>query len=492
MILALVPPLKQQRPLGGAVHDGSMEAGNETPMADNQDLGFLGIGAAAAALADGGLSSLELTEAVLANIERLNPTVNAYVYVMADSARADARASDARAQAGERRGALDGMPIAVKDVIDTAGVVTTYGSIRYRDHRPNADAHVVQQLRKAGAVILGKTNTHELARGITTDNPHFGPTRNPWDLSRHPGGSSGGSGTAVATGMALGALGTDTGGSVRIPAHMTGITGLKPTFGSVGRSGARPLVRNFDHIGPMTRSAADCALMLEAMAGPDPHDSDTGTRPTGGFAAALDHPIGGYRAGIIQDFVDNAQPLVRELFEDAIQTFRNLRVAVDTWSLPPTLEPKAAQVVSRSEGYVSIHEMFDGDFSSIAGPIRDRLNVGAHASAMDYLRGQDAQAAITAAVSNALESRDVLLSPAYPYPAEHIKPFDPRANETLHASLFNASHHPALVVPMGFADGLPVGLQIVGRRHDDATVLQIGHAFQKITAHHKPRPNVPV
>ena len=457
-------------------------------MADVQELGYLGIGDAAAALACGELSSLALTDAVLARIEQSNPTLNAYTCVMSDSARDDARAADARAETGERRGPMDGIPIAIKDVIDTAGVATTYGSIKFRDHRPAADAHVVQQLRNAGAVILGKTNTHELARGITTDNPHFGPTRNPWDLTRHPGGSSGGSAAAVATGMALGALGTDTGGSVRIPSHMTGITGLKPTHGLVGRTGARPLVRNFDHIGPMTRSAADCAFMLDAMAGPDPRDPDSVEGPAGGFTAGLNLPIGGYRAGIVQDFVDDAMPGIRELFADAVQVIQNLDVQIDSWTLPATLDPKAAQVVSRSEGYVSIHEMFDGDFSSIDPSIHQRLNVGADATAFDYLRGLEARAAIEAAVSGVLESRDFLLSPAYPYPAEPIKRFDARANDTYHASLFNASHHPALVVPMGIADGLPVGLQIVGRMHDDATVLQIGQAFQQATSHHRERP----
>ncbi len=461
-------------------------------MSDGQDVDYIGIGEAAVALENGELSSLDLTEAVLARIERLNPTLNAYTLVMADSARADARAADSRTAAGRRLGPLDGIPIAIKDVIDTAGVVTTYGSIKYRDHRPDADAHVVQQLRKAGAVILGKTNTHELARGITTDNPHFGPTRNPWDLTRHPGGSSGGSAAAVATGMTLGALGTDTGGSVRIPAHMTGISGLKPTHGLVGRTGARPLVRNFDHIGPMTRSAADCALLLDAMAGPDPNDPDAVTQPAGSFATALDDPIGGYRAGIVRDFADDAEPRIRELFAEAVQAIRDLGVETDSWSLPTTLDPKAAQVVSRSEGYVSIHAMFDGDFSSIDESVHQRLNVGADASAFDYLRGLQARADIEAAVSDALESRDFLLSPAYPYPAEPIKRFDARANDTLHASLFNSAHHPALVVPMGFADGLPVGLQIVGRMHDDATVLQVGHVFQQATAHHEQRPDFPV
>ena len=459
-------------------------------MADAQALGYLGIVDAAAALDRGDLSARDLTEAVLTRIERLNPTLNAYVCLMADSARVDAQAADARAEAGTRRGPLDGIPIAIKDVIDTAGVVTTYGSIKYRDHRPDADAHVVQQLRNAGAVILGKTNTHELARGITTDNPHFGPTRNPWDLTLHPGGSSGGSGAAVATGMALGALGTDTGGSVRIPSHMTGISGLKPTHGLVGRTGARPLVRNFDHIGPMARSAADCALMLDAMAGPDPSDPDSVARPTGGYAVALDDEVGGYRAGIIEDFAEDAEPRIRELFAEALRAIRDLGVEIDSWSLPATLDPKASQVVSRSEGYVSIHAMFDGDFSSIDESIHQRLNVGADASAFDYLRGLQARADIEAAVSDALESRDFLLSPAYPYPAEPIKRFDARANDTLHASLFNSAHHPALVIPMGFADGLPVGLQIVGRMYDDATVLQVGHAFQQVTSHHNQRPPV--
>ena len=373
-------------------------------MADGQELGYLEIGTASAALADGSLSSLELTESVLARIERLNPTLNAYTYVMADSARADAGAADARARSGERLGPLDGIPIAIKDVIDTAGVVTTYGSIKYRDHRPAADAHVVRQLRNAGAVILGKTNTHELARGITTDNPHFGPTRNPWDLSRHPGGSSGGSGAAVAAGMALGALGTDTGGSVRIPSHMTGISGLKPTFGLVGRTGARPLVRNFDHIGPMTRSAADCALMLEAMAGPDPNDPDTGTRAAGAFTSALDHPVGGYRAGIIPGFCGRCRAA----------NPRTLRGSgfkcCATWesrSIPGRCQqrssPRPLRSSPRSEGYVSIHAMFDGDFSSIDESIHQRLNVGVDASALDYLRGVEARAEIEAAVSDALE-----------------------------------------------------------------------------------------
>ncbi len=460
-------------------------------MPDARPPAWLGLGEAAAALAGGSLTSLELTEALLARIERLDPAVNAYVQVMAASALAEAQASDARTAARRRLGPLDGVPAAVKDVIDTAGTPTAYGSARYRAHVPAADAHVVRRLRAAGAVILGKTNTHELARGITTDNPHFGPTRNPWDSTRHPGGSSGGSAAAVAAGMAPAALGTDTGGSVRIPAHMSGVSGLKPTFGLVGRTGARPLVRSYDHIGPLARSAADCALLLETIAGPDPQDPDALPRPAGAYAAGIGHDVGGLAAGVIQDFADDAQPGIRALFRQALAALEGLGVSLDAWALPADLNPKGAQVASRSQGYVSVHAMFGGDFSSIAAPIRDRLAVGSGASAMDYIQGLEARAAIQAAVSAALTSRDVLLSPAYPYPAEPIQPFDPRANDTLHASLFNASRHPALVVPMGFVDGLPAGLQIVGRMFDDATVLRVGHAFQQATDHHLRRPPDP-
>ena len=385
-------------------------------MADEQALGYMGIDSASTALTEGSLTALDLTEAVLARIDRLNPTLNAYVRVMAESARADARAADARAAAGKRLGPLDGIPIAIKDVIDTAGVVTTYGSINFRDHRPDADAHVVRQLRNAGAVILGKTNTHELARGITTDNPHFGPTRNPWDLTRHPGGSSGGSGAAVATGMALGALGTDTGGSVRIPAHMTGITGLKPTFGLVGRSGARPLVRNFDHIGPMTRSAADCALMLEAMAGPDPNDPDAVTRPTGGFATALEHGIGGYRAGIVQDFADDALPRIRELFDERRpgpsrpQRRDRLLVAARHSGAQGRAGRLALRGLRQHSRDVRRRLQFHCRTDS-GPPERWRQRLG-----FDYLRGLEARAAIEDAVSDALESRDFPAKPGLSVP----------------------------------------------------------------------------
>ena len=457
-------------------------------LCDRAIAGYLSITEADAALASGELSAISLTEAVFDRIEQFDPALNAYVRLMVDSATAEAVAADVRAQRGDRLGPLDGIPIAVKDIFDTAGVVTTYGAARFSEHRPVTDAHVVRKLREAGAVIIGKTNTHELARGTTTDNAHYGATRNPWDLSRHPGGSSGGSAAALAAGMTLGALGSDTGGSVRIPAHMAGISGLKPTFGLVGRTGARPLVRAFDHVGPMARSVADCAAILEVIAGPDVNDPDCSSQPADAYIRALSVDTAGLRVGIVSGLRDDAVAEIREHFDSSAKVLGALGMAVDSWSLPPHLDLVGAQMVSRAQGYVSIHHMYDGDFSSITAPVIERLDAGADVTAPDYLRGIEARERIERAISAGLADRDVLISPAYPYPAEPVQPFDPRSNDVPHASLFNASRHPALSVPMGFVKGLPVGLQIVGRMGDDATVLAVGHAFQLATKHHLRRP----
>ena len=459
-------------------------------MANFGPLGYLGIGEADAALACGQLTATDLTNAVLSTIDEVDPAINAYVCLMAESARAEAQESHMRAISRERRGPLDGIPIAVKDIFDTAGVTTTYGAAAFAGFVPRVDAHVVHRLRAAGAVIVGKTNTHELARGTTTDNAFFGATRNPWDITRHPGGSSGGSAAALAAGMTLGAVGSDTGGSVRIPAHMAGVTGLKPTFGLIGRTGAHPLVRSYDHIGPMARSVADCALMLEAMVGPDLADPDSAGRFPGGYRQLLSGDVAGFRVRVIQDFVDEADPEVRVLFQEGVRVLERLGIAVDSWSIPKALDidVKGAQLASRAEGYLGIHSMFAGDFHSITEPVRDRLDVGAAATAADYLRGLEARDRIEESVSQALTSCEMLISPSYPYPAESVQPFDPRSNDVRNASLFNAARHPALSLPMGFVDELPVGLQMVGRMFDDATVLQVGNAFQEVTTHHSKRP----
>ncbi len=238
------------------------------------ELCYLDIAEASRRLDDGELSALAITEALFARIDETDVQLNAYVRLMRESALAEARAADERAQAGRRLGALDGIGIAVKDLYDTAGIMTAGGAGAYRSRIPALDATCVARLRAAGAVMLGKTNTHEIAMGGTTNNAHFGATHNPWKLDRVPGGSSGGSGAALAAGQALGALGTDTGGSIRIPAAFCGISGHKPTYGLVGRGGVMPLSWTLDHAGPMARTIEDCALLLNVLAGPDPRDLD--------------------------------------------------------------------------------------------------------------------------------------------------------------------------------------------------------------------------
>ncbi len=267
------------------------------------DLGALTIAEAGTRIAAGALSPTALTAAAFARIDETNPQVNAFVRLMRASAIAEAEAADIRARTGGRLGPLDGIPFAVKDLFDTAGVVTAAGTGAYRERVPTEDATAVRRLRDAGAVILGKTNTHELALGGTTNNVHYGPTRNPWRVDRVPGGSSGGSGAALAAGHALGALGTDTGGSIRIPAAFCGVTGHKPSYGLVGRGGVVPLSLTLDHAGPMARTALDCALILDVLAGHDARDPDSLERPPESFSAGIDRDIRGLRVAVIPSLV---------------------------------------------------------------------------------------------------------------------------------------------------------------------------------------------
>jgi aspartyl-tRNA(Asn)/glutamyl-tRNA(Gln) amidotransferase subunit A len=263
----------------------------------NDTLTDLTIAAAAAEVRSRRLSPVELTEAYLARIERLNPAINAYVTVTGERAQADARrAADEIAKSGPR-GPLHGIPIALKDLCDTAGIRTTAGGKFFADHVPKADCAVARRLREAGSVLLGKLNTHEFAYGVTTDNPHFGTTRNPWDPSRIPGGSSGGSGAAIAASLAGGTIGTDTGGSIRIPAALCGAVGFKPTYGRVSKAGIFPLSFIFDHAGPITRTVEDAAIMLEAVAGYDPADPTSERVPVDRYTEALAWSPKGLRVG---------------------------------------------------------------------------------------------------------------------------------------------------------------------------------------------------
>ncbi len=443
------------------------------------------------------LSPLELVDAHLARIDRMNPRVNAYVSVTADRARADARRAADEIARGALRGPLHGIPIALKDLVDTAGIRTTYGSKVHATNVPAADATVARRLAHAGAVLLGKLNTHEYAFGVTTDNPHWGATRNPWDPTRIPGGSSGGSGAAVAARLATAAIGTDTGGSIRIPAALCGVVGLKPTFGRVSKAGVFPMSYLLDHVGPLTRSVEDAAIVLEAIAGYDPADATTVAIPVGEPRARLRDGVRGLRVGVPRSRL--YAPLdasVAAAIDQALGTLARLGAAIGDVELPemPAMEMFEAILADSKSIHADTLANRAGDLGPdlqlyLFGPAKDGAWI---AGAWEMLRGY------AAAVRGVLDTVDVLALPTCPVGATPIgsdvvdvggvemQVFFAMAGRT---GPFNAAGVPALSVPCGFtSDGLPIGLQIVGRPFDEATVLRVGWAYEQATDWHARRP----
>ncbi|SOE02074.1 amidase [Blastococcus haudaquaticus] len=431
-------------------------------------------------LAAGELSPVELTEAYLAAIAERDDSVNAYLTVTADRAREDAVRAEQELRSGARRGPLHGVPVALKDLIETAGIRTTGGSRILADHVPRRDAVLAQNLRAAGTVLLGKTSTHEYAYGGTSNNPHYGPTRNPWDRDRIPGGSSGGSAAAVVSGTAPGAVGTDTCGSVRIPAALCGCVGLKPTRGRVNLDGILPLAPSLDHGGPITRSVRDAALLLDAM---------TGT--TSEWTAATDVPdLRGTTVGVpTRYFFELVDPGVRaavqaslDLMADAGATVR----PVDVGDLRPLVAAiflrvgAEAQEVHRAT-FPSRREDYGPDLvENLSRPAPTEARLAA---------AEQVIAEGVAALLAALGEVDVLATPTTPLTAPPIGAQRVEvAGEDLHieemltgfTSAFNAAGVPALTVPCGLVGGLPTGLQLVGRAGSEPTVVRVGAAYEAL------------
>jgi aspartyl-tRNA(Asn)/glutamyl-tRNA(Gln) amidotransferase subunit A len=459
------------------------------------DVANLSITAAALALRNGEYSPLELTDAYLRRIEALNPTINAFITITAERARDDARRATEELAAGKVRGPLHGIPIAHKDLYETAGIRTTGGSKIHADYIPTADCTVVSKLRDAGTILLGKLNTHEYAYGVTTNNPHYGPTRNPWDLERIPAGSSGGSGAAIAAGLATAATGSDTGGSIRMPASLCGVVGLKATFGRVSKAGVMPLSYRFDHTGPLTRTVEDAALMLNAMAGYDPLDPATVRIPVADATADLGLGVRGLRIGVPRDyFFAELEDDVASALEAAIAELQRLGAQVREVAIPGVDEG-----LGGTFGYVlaeaqSIHAQSlrerPWDFGADVLEILSSYTP----AATDLLSGLRAADALTAAMRTTLETVDVLLTPTTPIAApligQEIVRYGSLEESVLGAMIrctapFNTTHLPALSLPCGFNRlGLPIGLQIAGRPFDEATVLRVGYAYEQATGWH--------
>jgi len=443
----------------------------------------LTIGAASEALARGEASSADLTEAYLARISALDPTLNCYVAVRADEARAEARAADARRARGERRGPLDGIPIALKDNIDVAGVPTTNGMGPRPDTTPERDAEVVRRLRAAGAVILGKLNMHEGALGGTTDNPHHGRTQNPWRLGFTPGGSSGGTGAAVAARLCAGGIGTDTMGSVRLPAAYCGVAGLKPTFGVVSARGVVPLSWRLDVVGPLTRCVTDLGLMHDAMAGFDPEHVESVRAPdASGHAAPAQADLAGLSIGLIEGLERvEMDPDVRRAFGESLETIERLGGRLRRLDLPgyePTPARRAGLLVCEAEGAV-VHERDLADCPEAFSPaFRRMLEFGRDAPAARLVKAERTVQVAGFLLRRALEEVDLMIAPTAPQPAFAFSAAAPvgQADLTAVASFGGC---PAVSVPCGLSRaGLPIGLQLIGPPFGERALLAAARAFE--------------
>jgi len=438
------------------------------------------------------LSPVELTTSCLDRIERLNPSINAFITVMNESALAQAREAEDEIQAGRWRGPLHGIPIGLKDLIDTAGVKTTCGSALFADRVPGEDAEIVRRLKSAGALLIGKQNLQEFAYGGSSTSSHFGAVHNPWDLDRIAGGSSGGSAAAVATGMCFGAIGTDTGGSVRQPAAFCGIVGLKPTYGRVSTRGVFPLSPSLDHVGPLCRSVTDTALMLQAIAGYDRLDTTSVNCPIDSYANALSVKTKP-RIGVVRrPFFDDLDPEIEKAADEALKQLGDLSSDVLEINLPST--PTAVQA---PEVY-AVHSKYFLESPDLYGPwMRERLRQAAAVDTSAYVVARQELGRLRDSVGEVFSEVDFLVTPTTPVPPITIKEAmnmspEPAGELWLRNTRpFNAYGLPTLSIPCGLTQaGLPIGLQLSGPHFKEADLLSFAHVFEEATTWHRNAPGI--
>jgi aspartyl-tRNA(Asn)/glutamyl-tRNA(Gln) amidotransferase subunit A len=464
------------------------------------------------------VSATELTRAALARLDAVEARVGAFLTVMRAEALAAAADVDRRIAAGDDAGPLAGVPVGVKDNICTRGVRTTAGSRILEEFVPFYDATVTARLRAAGAVILGKLNCDEFAMGSSTENSALGVTRNPWDPGRVPGGSSGGSGAAVAAGEVFAALGTDTGGSVRLPGAFCGVAALKPTYGRVSRYGVIAYASSLDQVGPLARTVGDVAVVLEAIAGNDPADSTSSPRPVDSYFPALDAGVRGLRLGLPREyFVEGMQPEVEAGVRAAVRELERLGATVEPVSLPHTeyaistyyliATAEASSNLARYDGIryglrrpgANLGETYEATRAAGFGTeVKRRIMLGTYALSAGYYdayygKAQQVRTLIRRDFGDALARCDALVTPVAPTTAFRLgeKTDDPLTMylSDIFTISVNLAGLPALVVPCGQdAAGLPIGLQIIGRPFDEATILRVGHTYEQATDWHRRRP----
>ena len=446
------------------------------------------------------VSPVELVEACLARIEQTEPTLNSFITLMPEQARSAARRAEDEISRGNYRGPLHGIPVGLKDLFNTAGVKTTSGTRIYDNFVPDEDCTVATRFGQAGAILLGKLNMHPLAFGPTGENGDYGHMHNPWNPERITGGSSGGSGSAAAAGQCTITMGTDTGGSVRIPAALCGIVGLKPTYGRVSRAGLTPLSWCLDHPGPMVRTVEDAALTMNVIAGRDPRDHATSDVPVSDYTTALTGEIRGLRIGVVREYFETEiDPAVAALTQQAITVLGELGAEIVEVSLPlyEYAQPISNAILS-AEATAAHRDILLSDGEKLYPQVRERLEEGLFISAAEYLRAQQARQVFCQQVAGLLEDVDLLAGPVEPVTAPNILerrieiggealPAVPML--TKYTRVYNITGSPAISVPCGFGpDALPVGLHLAGRNFDESTVLRAAYAYQQATDWHTRRP----
>jgi aspartyl-tRNA(Asn)/glutamyl-tRNA(Gln) amidotransferase subunit A len=436
------------------------------------------------------ISPVEVTGAYLDRIARIDEKIRAYITVTTDEAIAAAKKAEGEITSGNWRGTFHGVPVGLKDLLYTKGVLTTAGSKILADFRPDFDATSWARLKAQGAVMLGKLNLHEFAYGITSSNPHWGVCRNPYALDRIPGGSSGGSAAAIVARTAPATIGTDTGGSIRIPASLCGCVGLKPTWSRVSRYGVVPLAYTMDHVGPITRTVRDAALMLNVIAGHDPNDSTSSHEPVPDYTAMLDAGVKGMRIGVIRELMNGLSDDVAKSFKAAMKQLTDLGATVDEVSIPTLPSANVINSIATFVEALEYHEEWmrtrPDDYGN---DTRRLLESGMAITGVAYVRAQRARAKVLADALAAMEKHDVLTAPGSAITAPKIGESrlvgegEPRVDVVdkilRFTAPFDCTGQPSLALPTGLgSDGLPLSMQIIGRPFDEVTVLRVSSAYE--------------
>jgi len=449
------------------------------------------------------VSPVDLVEACLERINEVNERITAYITVYEKEARQIAKAMEDMLAAGHRLGALHGIPLALKDNIGLRGLRTTAGSKVLADWIPEKDATVAVRLKGAGAIFIGKTNLHEFAWGGTSDNPHYGAVRNPWNTDRFPAGSSGGSGAALAARTCHGALGSDTGGSVRLPAAINGIVGLRPTIGRVSNYGVIPLAWSMDTVGSMARTVEDCALIFNVIAGHDPNDAGSALEPIVDYTSDIALDVKGMRIGIVPGyFFHHLQPPVHDAVKAALKTFEELGASVVEVEIENIHGNISAQLTIESTEPSTYHQRWLREQPQNYGEdVRTLLEMGEMLLATHYLNAQRYRSVLRQEFMQAFKSVDCFICPTLPFTATRVGEMSVVIEGGVEEDMLSAIMQftgvpsltglPSLNVPCGFdPDSLPVGMQIIGRPFDEATLFRIGAAFQRVTDFHKRAPEL--